>query len=147
MPTTVTLGPILTQTGWQLTARIKTPEGRALYEKLQYLVNAIGVSNPVAFRITTGGKALLNYWSTYSAQCGHGSVALTTSCRSTQWRLTEISERGYRYIHGPSNCHQGQVQHGMTSYSCRFGTLLRHTITAANTATASTNTSSCSSTP
>eukprot|EP00971_Amphidinium_carterae_P119604 2369474-Amphidinium_carterae.1 len=31
---------------------------RALYEKLQYLVNAIGVSSPTAFRITTGCKSV-----------------------------------------------------------------------------------------
>eukprot|EP00971_Amphidinium_carterae_P188088 3733277-Amphidinium_carterae.4 len=39
-------------------------QGRALYEKLQYLVNAIGISNPTAFRITTGCKSaaqLLEY--------------------------------------------------------------------------------------
>eukprot|EP00971_Amphidinium_carterae_P296398 5888083-Amphidinium_carterae.1 len=40
-PTTITLGAILTQTGWQLTSRMRTSEGKALYEKMQYLVSAI----------------------------------------------------------------------------------------------------------
>eukprot|EP00971_Amphidinium_carterae_P064373 1274963-Amphidinium_carterae.1 len=56
-PATITLGAILTQKGWQLTSRLQTSEGRTLYDKVQYLVSALGLSPPMAFRISTGCKS------------------------------------------------------------------------------------------